>query len=135
MKKEKGSLLDLMSVGLCILALYIVMMAVFTCADLIGKKAEIGQITRRYLLKMETMGYLAEADKNSMISELGQTGLKNISLNGTSFAPSGYGETIVICVSGNLTARLGIPARGSMEGGLGNVEIPVWEKRKSTAKQ
>ena len=63
---------------------------------------EIRQISRKYILKMETTGGLTNEDKNSLISEL-QPYCKNISLSGTTMAGEAqYGEDIDLYITADM---------------------------------
>ena len=62
----------------------------------------ISQISRKYILKMETTGGLTNEDKNSLISEL-QPYCKNISLSGTTMAGEAqYGEDIDLYINADM---------------------------------
>ncbi len=134
-RKKRGSMLDLLSVGLCVLALSLLMLAVMNCVGLIQKKISVGQITRRYLLRMETVGYLTDADRASLTTELQNLGLKNISLQGTTLSPVCYGEVIHISVKAIMTSQIGSDRSMLFTGGLYGVEVPISEHKESTAKQ
>lgn len=102
MKKEKGNVGDLMAVGLCILAMTVVMMAYLENARLIQQKTAISQIARKYILRMETLGTLGEGDRIALCGELEEAGVKQLSLEGTTFWQVGYGEEVVLRICGKL---------------------------------
>ena len=54
-KKEAGNVGEILTIGLCILALTALMISYMENVQLIAKKAEVGQLARCYLLKMETV--------------------------------------------------------------------------------
>ena len=85
-KKEAGNVGEILTMGLCILALTAVMISYMENVQLIAKKAEVGQLARCYLLKMETIGYLA-------------TG---IDYEGSTLNPAGYGNDVVLQIHGRL---------------------------------
>ena len=114
---QEGSIGDLLSVGLCILAMLTVMMAFMDCAALVHKKTIISQIARSYILRMETVGYLATAEEQELRAKLSAEGMKEIDLTGTTLEEVGYGGEIVLKI------------RGKVEDGH-----IVEEKRVSTAK-
>ena len=114
---QEGSIGDLLSVGLCILAMIAVMAAFMDCAAVINRKTAISQTARGFILRMETVGYLTAAEEGELLRQLAEAGLQDISLEGTTREPVGYGSEIVLHISGRM--------------GDGYV---VEEKRVSTAK-
>lgn len=102
MKKEKGNIGDLMAAGLCILAMTVVMMAYLESARLLQQKTAIGQIARKYILRMETLGTLGDADRSALFRELEEAGATRLSLEGTTTWQAGYGEPIVLQIRGML---------------------------------
>ena len=114
---QEGSIGDLLSVGLCILAMLAVMMAFMECAGLVHKKTIISQLARSYILRMETTGYLSQAQEDELRNRLETVGVTQIDLTGSTREPVGYGGEIVLRISGKI------------EGGY-----DLEEKRVSTAK-
>ena len=86
-KKEAGNVGEILTIGLCILALTAVMISYMENVQLIAKKAEVGQLARCYLLKMETVGYL---------------GITGIDYEGSTLNPAGYGNDVVLQIHGRL---------------------------------
>ena len=117
MKKESGTIANIMATGIFILAMTVVMMAFLDDMHLIQRKMEVNQIARRYILRMETVGYLTDADRLAMMQELEEQGATQIDLGATTMTEAGYGERIVLEIRGKL-------------GG----QYEFWEKRASTAK-
>ncbi len=74
--------------GLCILALTAVMISYMENVQLIAKKAEVGQLARCYLLKMETVGYLAAQDQMQLTAELEKLGITGIDYEGSTLNPA-----------------------------------------------
>lgn len=132
--KKEGSILDFMAVGICIIAMSLVMMAMFSCANLLQKKSDIGQVNRRYLLRMETVGYLTPEDKVKLLDELNQLGLQQISLCDTTCTPVNYGDEIVLHIKGTMKGEIGGNAEGLFQRGLQQKDIAVEERTTSTAK-
>ena len=50
-KKEAGNVGEILTIGLCILALTALMISYMENVQLIAKKAEVGQLARCYLLR------------------------------------------------------------------------------------
>ena len=82
-KKEAGNVGEILTIGLCILALTALMISYMENVQLIAKKAEVGQLARCYLLKMETVGYLAAQDQTQLTAELENLGMTGIDYEGS----------------------------------------------------
>ncbi len=117
MRKEKGSIGDIMSAGICMLAMTVLMLSYMNNVWLIHRKTEVSQIARQYILKMETVGYLTEEDRIRLGRELDEAGVTQLELEGTTMSPVTYGDIITLEI------------RGKLEG-----EYDFEEKRISTAK-
>ncbi|MBQ8119115.1 MAG: hypothetical protein IJ147_13820 [Lachnospiraceae bacterium] len=117
MKKEPGTVANIMVTGIFILSMTVLMIAFLDDMHLIQQKMEVNQIIRRYILRMETTGYLDDADRAGLLTELSEQEVAEIDLGGTTIDQVGYGERIVLEVSGKL-------------GG----QYAFWEKKSSTAK-
>lgn len=81
------------------------------------QKAEVGQLARCYLLKMETVGYLAAQDQTQLTAELENLGMTGIDYEGSTLNPAGYGNDVVLQIHGRLGET-----------------YEIYEKRVSTAK-
>lgn len=104
---QEGSIGDLLSVGLCILAMITVMMSFMDCMALIGQKTAAGQIARNYILRMETVGYLTQADEESLREELTRKGITEIDLTGTTKEQTVYGAEITLRIRGKIGGEHG----------------------------
>ena len=102
MKKEEGNVGDFMAVCVCMLMLTLLLVSYMDSIRLIDEKAEINQIARKYILKMETVGQLTENDRIMLCQELEKAGATEVSLGGTTFERTGYGEAIVLQIRGKL---------------------------------
>lgn len=102
MKKEKGNVGDLMAAGVCLLLMTILLVSYIDSVRLINDKAEINQIARKYILRMETEGVLTEVDRLALNEELVEAGVSDISLEGTTMVRVGYGEAITLHIRGKL---------------------------------
>lgn len=116
-KKEAGNVGEILTIGLCILALTALMISYMENVQLIAKKAEVGQLARCYLLKMETVGYLAAQDQTQLTAELENLGMTGIDYEGSTLNPAGYGNDVVLQIHGRLGET-----------------YEIYEKRVSTAK-
>lgn len=117
MRQEKGSIGDIMAAGICMLAMTALMLSYMDNVRLIHQKTEVSQIARQYILKMETVGCLEEADRIRLSRELDSVGVTELELAGTTMSPVTYGDIITLEIRGKL-------------GG----EYDFEEKRVSTAK-
>ena len=117
MKRERGNIGELMVSGICLLAMTVVMLAYLDSAGLIHQKTQVSQIARKYILRMETVGMLTEADRTALSSELQAVGVTEMRFDGTTVLQVDYGEPIILQIQGK----------------LGNI-YEFTEKRVSTAK-
>lgn len=102
MKKQQGSVGDILTTAVCILAMSIVLFAFLDCVELIQQKLEVGQLARKYILKMETVGCLTASEKIKLDGELMEMGVTEIDLSGTTLNMAGYGEAITLRIQGKL---------------------------------
>mgnify|MGYP003298902138 CR=1 FL=1 len=133
-RKSKGNVMDLVTIGITILAMSIVVMAYLECSGLLLKKLEISQLSRHYILKMETEGYLNEQNKQMLVQELQALGMQEIELTGTTLHPVAYGETILLNIQGSIGARAIADGEEVWSEGFLSKQFVVEESRMSTAK-
>lgn len=99
-KKHPGNVGELLTMGLCVLALTVVLLSYMENVQVIGVKTAVGQLARGYLLKMETVGYLEEQERVRLTAELEALGLTEINYEGSTLEPVGYGNRITIYIRG-----------------------------------
>lgn len=133
-KKSRGNILDFLSIMLTILAMSILVMAYLECTGLMMKKLEIGQISRKYILKMETDGYLDEQNKERMLKELEEAGMSKIDISGTTLQPVSYGDAVYLKIRGNVEGRILGTGDEIWENGFKTATFYVEEEKMSTAK-
>lgn len=133
MQKSKGSVLNFMTVCITLLAMSCVIMVYFNLSELLVTKQDISQVTRKYILRMETKGYLDAGDKVLLEEELRLAGMKEIDLSGSTLSPVTYGETIRLTVKGTISGTA-YNAESWWLNGFEQKEYVVEEKRTSTAK-
>lgn len=102
MRRERGSVGDLMATGICVLTMAAVMFVWMDYVSLLEQKAEVGQIARKYILRMETVGMLEDEDRTALCDELNRAGVTDVTLDGTTFVRVGYGEPITLQLQGKL---------------------------------
>lgn len=132
-RKRPGSVMDILSVLVMVTALAILMSAYLESMRMLELKEEISQVSRRYILRMETEGFLTPADMTAMVQALSELGLEETDLTGTTMTDAGYGSPVTLSIRGKLKGQelagndlLGMIFRGA--------EWPVEIKRMSTAK-
>ena len=99
---QEGSIGDLLSVLLCILAMTIVMTTFLSLVQLVNQKTMVGQLARNYVLRMETVGYLRAEDEAALRQELEGYGITEISLEGTTRTPVTSGAEITLRIAGKI---------------------------------
>lgn len=134
-EKSSGSIVDVMSAGICILAMSILMMSYLNSMELMNTKAEICQLARRYILRMETVGYLTASEKDSLQQELQILGVQNIDFTGTTMLEVPYGSGITLCIQGTLHGQETVTGEGLFGTVFQRREYDFRELRQSTAKQ
>lgn len=102
MRKQKGNIGDLLVTGICILAMTVVMLSYLENVSLLHQKAAVSQLARKYILRMETVGYLLPDDQTALWQELDTMGVTEISLEGTTMHTTAYGMPITLCICGKL---------------------------------
>lgn len=101
MKKEKGSMGDMLAACICMLAMTVLMLSYMGSVGLVFQKAAVSQLARKYILRMETVGELTAADRTVLLQELESLGATEITLEGTS-GKAAYGEPIELRIRGKL---------------------------------
>jgi len=105
MKKDKGSIVSIVPVIFAIVGVAIMLLFYIGWMENVSKKDEARQIGRKYILMMESKGYLDGTMESSLRAELATVGVSNISLSGTTTSDAGYGHSIVLNISGDLAIK------------------------------
>lgn len=126
--------MDMVTIGITILAMTIVVMVYLECTELMMKKMEVSQVSRKYILQMETEGYLSQENKNKMLEELKNLGLQNVDISGTTLSPVFYGDTIMLKIRGGFRQNMLERKEELWNGGFSTRWVPLEEIRMSTAK-
>lgn len=100
LKKSRGSIGDVMPMGLFVICMAVVFVSFADCVRVVNVKSSVSQISRRYILRMETVGYLDQADRDTLLNELRSAGLFEISLGNTDTAEVGYGNPVKLEIMG-----------------------------------
>ncbi len=126
--------MDFLTILITITAMSFLVTVYLECTNLMIRKVEIGQISRKYILKMETDGYLTEPTKNELVRELREAGLQQIDISGTTLHPVSYGDAIYLKVKGNIQGRLVEVGDEMWDKGFVSALFKVEEEKVSTAK-
>lgn len=102
MRKREGNVGDLLITGICILAMTVVMLTYMDSVELLQQKSQVGQLARKYILRMETVGYLTAEDKTALTQALFDLGVTEIDYADTTLSQVSFGEPITLRIRGNL---------------------------------
>ncbi len=103
LKKDKGNLTHIFPAIITIILVAVVSVIFTSWMANINRKEAIDLIARKYILRMETTGYLVPADEDRLVTELQEAGLSEISLFGSTREAVCYGKEITLCISGNFS--------------------------------
>ena len=132
-QKDKGMLEHFLPALVTIVFMGILWFGSMVTASNIDKSSALNQVTRKYILRMETDGYLTQENRTSMVSELQTLGVEGVDLTGTSLTDVGYGNQVILRVTGTLKVR-SIAFRGFTKSMLKEETIPWSVSRVSVAK-
>lgn len=104
-KKDAGNIADIMVTGIFILSMAVVMLSFLENINMVRQKAEVDQLARQYILRMETVGGLLQEDRDKLQEALLLQGVTEIDLSGTTFGEAGYGEKITLQIKGLLGGK------------------------------
>ncbi len=134
LKCRKGSVTDVMSAGICVIAMTVLMLAFTGSIQLLNSKSRIDQIARKYILRMETVGYLTGADRLELTEELTALGAIELDYTGSTMNHVAYGSTISLVIRGKIPGRT-VVTGSSLLGTTQEIALYEFEERKiSTAK-
>ena len=100
--KDGGSVGEFITCLICLLAMTVLMEAVMGNIGAIQKKLHISQCARKYMLIMETEGFLDDDAKDSLLMELDSLGMENVSLMESTLNPTEHGNEIVLHIRGKM---------------------------------
>ena len=67
MKKRKGSIVDILPSMIMVIAAVMLIMVFFDLYQILSLNEDVKQIARKYMLTMETMGYLDPANQTTLV--------------------------------------------------------------------
>ena len=80
MKKRKGSIVDILPSMIMVIAAVMLIMVFFDLYQILSLNEDVKQIARKYMLTMETMGYLDPANQTTLVQELSDLQVTDIDL-------------------------------------------------------
>ena len=101
-KEGVGNLVTCMIAIVILMAVMGYSVVTYTNLNLAIKK---GRIERSVLLQMETEGYLSAAARDELTRQLTDLGVEGISFAGTTMTPAGYGNTVILPVTGTIRMK------------------------------
>jgi len=135
MKKRDGSVIgDLLSLCITTLASAIIMMVYLSVVQLEETDDMVDQLARKYILEMETIGYLQPSSITTLTHELTAIGASDIELTGTTFSDVGYGNPIYLYISCSIPYSQLNTTGDFFDFFFEDSTYPVTAKRMSTAK-
>lgn len=130
-KEGVGNLVTCMIAMVILMAVMGYSVVTYTNLNLAIKK---GRIERSVLLQMETEGYLSAAARDELTKQLTDLGVEGISFAGTTMTPAGYGNTVILSVTGTIRTKniIGLKNLSEFLRGSDTNEFKIYQK--STAK-
>ena len=104
-RKDKGILDQFLPALVTIVFLAILWVGSMVSAAGIDRSSDIHLVARKYMLRMETDGYLTEENRNLLLGELHALDMTDIDLTGSSFTDVGYGNTVELVIRGMVTLK------------------------------
>ena len=131
---HKGVVMDVLAVGICIIAMTIMMMVCLGSNALLDRKAQISQTARKYILKMEAIGYLTADDKLALTQELKELGASEIDLTGSTVNEVDYGTPIYLVIRGRIAGTRMETGNGLFQTTFKSSLYEFEERKMTTAK-
>lgn len=133
LRKDQGSMIEFVYVLSALVIVTIICIIMMDWYSDIDKKTKVEMISREYILRMESRGFLSEEDQEDLIRDLMEWGLTNISLAGTTIEAVEYGNKLSLCINGSIEIKT-FRLESWMHLSKGSKTIPVSIQRVSTAK-
>ncbi|ERI90705.1 hypothetical protein HMPREF1982_03743 [Clostridiales bacterium oral taxon 876 str. F0540] len=99
MRKKKGEIDQYVIIVLGILSFFIITIASLNYVGSTDKYITANQIARKYVLKIESKGYLTPENAAKLRSELTNQGFSNIDLTGTTMSEVKNGEDVFLFIN------------------------------------
>ena len=129
MKKRKGSIVDILPSMIMVIAAVMLIMVFFDLYQILSLNEDVKQIARKYMLTMETMGYLDPANQTTLVQET------DIDLTGSTMSDAEYGNAVYLQISCKLPMeQLNMDGYDMLQFVFQDKSIPIRVRRMSTAK-
>ena len=135
MKKRKGSIVDILPSMIMVIAAVMLIMVFFDLYQILSLNEDVKQIARKYMLTMETMGYLDPANQTTLVQELSDLQVTDIDLTGSTMSDAEYGHAVYLQISCKLPMeQLNMDGYDMLQFVFQDKSIPIRVRRMSTAK-
>ena len=135
MKKRKGSIVDILPSMIMVIAAVMLIMVFFDLYQILSLNEDVKQIARKYMLTMETMGYLDPANQTTLVQELSDLQVTDIDLTGSTMSDAEYGNAVYLQRSCKLPMeQLNMDGYDMLQFVFQDKSIPIRVRRMSTAK-
>lgn len=107
-KKEDGNstlVSGVFTMVISITAMSLICLYVISSVGIMNTKSDINGVMRKYIIRMETYGYLTDDDETELLQELSDAGMTNIDISGTTMDEVEYGDTIYLYVKGSVATK------------------------------
>lgn len=105
---------------ICIMAMALICLYNISSTGILNSKSDVNMIMRKYIIRMESNGYLTADDESELMEELKDVGMTNIDISGTTLSEVEYGETVYLYVKGDISKRVI---------SLGDIKNGVWQEK------
>lgn len=122
------------TMGICIMAMALCGLYIISTTGILNSKSDVNMIMRKYIIRMESEGYLTADDESELMEELKDVGMTNIDISGTTLSEVEYGETVYLYVKGDISKR--VISLGDIKNGVWqDKDIHIEESLSSTSQQ
>lgn len=109
--------------------------SLFGLYQILSLNEDVKQISRKYMLTMETMGYLDAASRTSLMQDLSDLQVTDIDLTGSTMTDAGYGNAVYLQITCKLPIeQLNMDGNDMLRFFFEDGTIPIRVRRMSTAK-
>lgn len=122
------------TMGICIMAMALCGLYIISTTGILNSKSDVNMIMRKYIIRMESEGYLTADDESELMEELKDVGMTNIDISGTTLSEVEYGETVYLYVKGDISKRV-ISLSDIKNGVWQDKDIHIEESLSSTSQQ
>lgn len=117
-----------------IMAITLICLYNISATGILNSKSDVNMIMRKYIIRMESEGYLTPEDESGMIEELKACGMTNIDISGTTRNEVEYGETVYLYVKGDISRRV-VSLNDIKNGIWQDKDVHIDESLSSTSQQ